>query len=320
MAKLLMKSFVKKDYQKDSSAFLYDLEVEGDESYIVEGIVVHNSHCDVCPEMAQSVYTWETLPFVPRDGSTPCLWRCYCNLEILPRIKIGELSDIPGSATAEALDARGRFAELYDSEGQPVGGEAQQTVEDLYGQMYKSRMMMEITDGEDFATWMAKRMGINQELIDFLEGRGYRATPTVAVSDLVATVRSAAAMPETALLGLDAAGINQEVLFIRANYASFGKLVLQRNGLTFINGKGIRLPVREETDILFSMEDTRVRASPIENKKYFMKIFGKNKVVYDDFVNAYNEAVAAGSRIPNDAAWMRFRELYTNVLGKWVRR
>lgn len=277
-------------------------------------------HCEVCPEMAMGVYTWETLPFVPRDGSTPCLWRCYCNLEILPRIKIGTLSDMPGSATADSLSATGRFAELYDEEGVAVVGEAQQTVEDYYGQMYKARQMMEITEGDELANWVARRIGINQELIDFLEARKYRGVPTVSVSDLVSTVRAAAEMPETALLAGEAAEVGQEVLFIRANFSSFGKLTMGRNQLSFINGKNIRLPVNEETDVLFEMTDTRVTASPAENKKFFMKIFGKNKETYDAFVKVYEQAVEEGSRIPSEVAWIKFRELYDNVLGLWVRK
>jgi hypothetical protein len=227
---------------------------------------------------------------------------------------------VPGSATADSLSAAGRFAELYDEEGEAVGGEAQRTVEDYYGQMYKARQMMEITEGDELANWVARRIGINQELIDFLEARKYRGVPTVSVSDLVSTVRAAAEMPETALLGGEAAEVGQEVLFIRANYSSFGKLAMRRNQLSFINGKNIRLPVNEETDVLFEMTDTRVAASPTENKKFFMKIFGKNKDTYNAFVGCYEQAVEEGSRIPSEVAWIKFRELYDNVIGLWVKK
>jgi len=219
------------------------------------------------------------------------------------------------------LSAAGRFAELFDDEGVAVGGVAQQTVEDYYGEMYKARQMMEVTEGDELANWVARRIGINQDLIDFLEARKYRAVPTVSVSDLVSTVRAAAEMPETALLGGAAEyEVGQEVLFIRANFSSFGKLTMAQNRLFFINGKDIRLPLRDETDILFGLTDTRVTASPTENKKFFLKIFGKNKDTYDAFVSCYEQAVKEGSRIPSEIAWIKFRELYDNVLGMWVRK
>lgn len=40
-------------------------------------------HCDLCPvHAAGSPYTRATLPAVPGDGSTPCVTRCRCRLEV----------------------------------------------------------------------------------------------------------------------------------------------------------------------------------------------------------------------------------------------
>lgn len=54
---------------------LYDLTVDEDASFTVEGRGIHN--CEGCALMMEwTPFTKETLPAVPRDGSTPCLSNC----------------------------------------------------------------------------------------------------------------------------------------------------------------------------------------------------------------------------------------------------
>jgi len=49
---------------------------------------------------------------------------------------------------------------------------------------------------------------------------------------------------------------------------------------------------------------------PRKDKKFLLKVFGGDREVYKDFLKLYDEAVAEGSIIPQEIAWIRFREVY----------
>ena len=49
---------------------------------------------------------------------------------------------------------------------------------------------------------------------------------------------------------------------------------------------------------------------PRRAKKFLLKVFGGDREVYKDFLKLYDEAVAEGSIIPQEIAWIRFREVY----------
>ena len=49
---------------------------------------------------------------------------------------------------------------------------------------------------------------------------------------------------------------------------------------------------------------------PRKEKKFLLRVFGGDREVYKDFLKFYDEAVAEGSIIPQEIAWIRFREVY----------
>jgi len=121
-AKLIKKEFIKKNYDKDKFVLLYDLEVEKDESYIANGIIVHNSHCSDCEVLAQTIWTPKTLPTVPRAGDTQCIVSgrigIYTSkgLKRVSRIKPGDL----------VLTHKGRFRKVVATQKTPYTEEALQ--------------------------------------------------------------------------------------------------------------------------------------------------------------------------------------------------
>lgn len=52
---------------------------------------------------------------------------------------------------------------------------------------------------------------------------------------------------------------------------------------------------------------------PRKEKKFLLKVFGGDREVYKDFLKFYDEAVAEGSVIPQELAWIRFREVYQEM-------
>jgi len=150
---------------KGRKRFRYDLEVEEDHSYLTRGGVI----------------------------SKNCLFRCHCHLEFKPRggkkfLDLGVTPGIPGSASEEALTSPGRWAQVFDSQGRPVRGVFAQDIEELYQRMYKARQM--ITLGVDKRKWIELRRDLNKEVIALTKEKGYRAVPSVSVSELVATIKS----------------------------------------------------------------------------------------------------------------------------------
>jgi len=61
-------------------------------------------------------------------------------------------------------------------------------------------------------------------------------------------------------------------------------------------------------------------ANPRKLKKYYMKVFYGNEAIYKEFLKFYDQAVEEGSSIPEDVAWVRFREQYIDTDEGWVRR
>jgi hypothetical protein len=207
-------------------------------------------HCDVCPIYHDgSPYTWESLPTVPRGGDTPCLWKCYCHLEMRPKTKAKTVS-LAGSATDAALVAPGRFARIFDSKGQQIGGAVQADFEAMYAEMYKARQMVEITTGAEKASWIATRRRLNQAIIERAKGGQYRVVPTVSVKDLVETVKMAEESGGR-LVDFLQIGVADELLFVRSDYSSAGSVFERGNRLWFQSPSGVELEIQNESDILF---------------------------------------------------------------------
>ncbi|RLG66604.1 hypothetical protein DRN93_06060 [archaeon] len=89
-------------------------------------------------------------------------------------------------------------------------------------------------------------------MIALTKEKGYRAVPSVSVSELVVTIKSVQAkggvfVPEQFGLLLE-----EEVFFVRGNYSSIGVITLDRGRLVFKSSNGLILAIEEETDIIFA--------------------------------------------------------------------
>lgn len=213
-------------------------------------------HCDVCPVLAKGLYSWKTLPTIPRGGDTPCLFRCYCGLQIIPP-KGPPRVTVPGRSTQEGQYAPNRYGTLYDANGEPILGTALANIERMYAEMYKARQMIQIKTGATRREWIMKRQAINRNLIDYIKARGYRTVPSVSVRALIETAKSAQAKGGS-LTVFEKLGIGDELVFVRANYSAVGILEVRGNRLVFVGSDGQVLAVDDATDILFVTKKARI--------------------------------------------------------------
>ena len=49
---------------------------------------------------------------------------------------------------------------------------------------------------------------------------------------------------------------------------------------------------------------------PRKDKKFLLKVFGGDREMYKTLLRLYDEAVAEGSVIPDEIAFIRFREMH----------
>jgi len=210
-------------------------------------------HCDDCVRIAAgNPYSWQTLPTTPKAGDTECKYRCYCGLEFQQRKGRGKQFDIPGSGSAQGLQAPNRWARIFDRFGRPISGAPLQDIEDIYQQMNKARQMIEITKAQEKLGWIRTRQQLNNALIN--QYPQYRKIPLVSVKDLTKAVTAAQPARGDLLKSLANVASGTEVTFLRGNYFANGKLFLERGQWVFKDATGVRLAANLETDIVFSLQ------------------------------------------------------------------
>lgn len=208
--------------------------------------------CPDCINLSRRVWTWDTLPTTPRSGSTACLMRCRCHLNMTHKGSLKQFV-IGGRASSAALVAPGRYAFVYDSAGNEIGGELQRLVEDLSARMNKARQMIEISYGADKLRWIATRSSLNQQLIDLQKSRGVVTVPAVSVADLESTIKSIAGKGGTLIEDFSIFVVGDEVLFVRSDFSAVGVLFLENNRMSFKSGSNVIVTLNPETDIIFSL-------------------------------------------------------------------
>jgi len=208
--------------------------------------------CPDCINLSRRVWNWETLPCTPRSGGTQCLMRCRCHLDINHKGSLKQFM-VAGKSSSAALIAPGRYAFVYDSAGNEMGGEIQRLAEDLSARMNKARQMIEISHGADKLHWIATRSSLNQQLIDLQKSRGVVTVPAVSVADLESTIKSIAGKGGSLIKDFSILVVGDEVLFVRSDFSAVGILFLQNNQMTFKSGSNIVAAIDAETDIIFSL-------------------------------------------------------------------
>lgn len=222
----------------------YDLEVDEDHSYVTRGGII----------------------------SKNCLFNCCCHLEITDAARSREqvqMPMLPGMlpTTSLGLTRAGRFSMVYDKYGNMISGDIAAEIERLSMEMNKARQMMHITFGTEKRQWINLRRQSNLEIIGLTQARGYRAVPTVSVSDLLATItdaqKKALAGGESLAVDFGALSVGDEVLFVRGDFSSPGLLYVKGNQLYFKNASDVDIPIAENTDIVFSTRGQASIYSPI---------------------------------------------------------
>jgi hypothetical protein len=70
-------------------------------------------------------------------------------------------------------------------------------------------------------------------------------------------------------------------------------------------------------DVVIRFSDIPLQSDPRKFKKFYMKVL-RNKDLYKEFLEIYDEVVEEGSPIPVKITWIRFRERYKSEDGNWV--
>jgi len=232
--------------------------------------VPQTEHCPVCPIYAKKIYTWKNLPTVPRGGDTPCLFKCYCHLEFVPKAT-GKTFDIPGAiaqagqGTVQGLTAPGRWARATNFAGEPVSPNDAFMLDLLYSNMNKARQMIAL--GVDKKYWIGLRKDFNARIIDYAKTRGLRVTPTTSVKDLVATIKDAnkfkgklIALREPEEYALLSHG--DEVVMVRGDFSSAGVIKVAPDGRRFfIDSDGKEILLDYGKDIFFVVKKNEVTFS-----------------------------------------------------------
>lgn len=168
-------------------ALVYDLTVDGDHTFVIDGFVVSN--CYLCPiHAANSPYTRESIPASPRDGSTPCKSRCRCHLTFKPATGTGPIDP-------ESTEKARPFTErIVDPPPVPPGlrlptPEERAVMRDREIQLNFARR--KAADAEDAGRraeadlWYQKRKELNAEAIAYANERKIHDVPTFRVGDVI---------------------------------------------------------------------------------------------------------------------------------------
>jgi len=278
-------------YAKSAKAQMFNGMVAG----AGQNLIIHwklgtpqGDHCDVCPIYANRQWTWKTLPTVPRAGDTPCLFNCYCHLELTTRQgkRLGGDPDTgksvfqPGGAPGVGTPQRSgqirdtETGEVMDSKLPP---DMAQEHEALRKSLNRYRQMIEVTEGDMLKLAIQARKQLNAKLIALQKQYpGLRFSPTMSVKDLVATVNIAEAKGGTFLLSIQDIQLGDEILLIRGTTSRAGKVVMDASGELVVEfADGTIVPLDAESDLVFRMrsnENTKVGGFTAESFKKFASI------------------------------------------------
>jgi len=156
-------------------AILYDITVEDDHSFILEGLVVSN--CDDCPVInIGSPYTKETLPTWPRNGDTLCRQNCCCFLEYR-RTKTGEDREPRPEGTLPD-----RILKPVAPPGKRLPTRDEQIrLWDLESKVNHARRQISLTEGSAQKEWIRTRREANRKLIELTKKGSIHHVPTFGV-------------------------------------------------------------------------------------------------------------------------------------------
>lgn len=292
--------------------------------------VPQTEHCDVCPQYANhGAYTWQTLPTMPRGGDTPCLFRCYCHLEIKPvtgKMKGGDpdrLLQYGLGSMAPGVPRPTKPGNIANRKGRPIT-DVDVNLEDLHnsirGRLNHARQMIEATKGAERAKWIKSRKSLNDMLLRMSKDYpDYRFLPSMAVKDLVNTVRSA--MGKGGLLSTRVGELapGDEIIWVRGVDSGPGVIFLNAQGargVRFADGSFAMLD--DMYDVNFMMNGKGLQG---KMAKHFVKGFNPNldAQLLDDMMTKLDDIMGFGSPEGAKALALLSERLGFQVTPEYVR-
>lgn len=211
-------------------------------------------HCSDCPILASKTYTWETLPTTPGAGDTACLSNCKCHLEIIkrpPATEWGQGTTQTETPTWSNIGLGARWCSVVNQIGQEMSGGIVDEFAGLWKRLYQARQMVTLsTSLEQKQAWVEIRRVLNNEIIELAKARGVRTLPSVSVSKLVATAKSAINTGARFYIPSEAYVSGMEVVFIRGDFWTPGILSKRGNTWEVKNAQGQTFVVDDASDII----------------------------------------------------------------------
>lgn len=173
---------------KKSGIPLHDLVVEEDHSFVVDGMVVHNSN---------SPYTRLTLPTTPRAGSTKCRTRCKCRLEFragkktqdtteLAYKKDASLSELTKPPVPAGLRRPNDVEQRYVDNLRTKMNYQRRRIAREQQAVKSARTKAALAAAQDrLREAIALRKGYNRQLNEFTERNEIFETPVFSVDDVI---------------------------------------------------------------------------------------------------------------------------------------
>lgn len=261
------------DYEQRAGMYTQALDslfTMGQVSGLPPGTIIHwrlgaAEHCEDCVEWAGgSPYTPDTLPAVPRDGTSRCKSRCKCSLDIDLPEEIEAPADAPTDTDADP-DAAAEFeppppptypspAEApaasvpnLDKFGDPVTDDVAAAINDLRAKINYYRQRAELAKDEDERDeFLNLRRQANSDLIDYEEKAGVYSVPTWSVKELVQAAKEA---PEDSLVtdpGQVTAGKQLALMKGRSVW---------RAKVTTVRGNRVKAKTFDGTDVEFDIDE-----------------------------------------------------------------
>lgn len=173
---------------------LWDISVEEDHSFVIEGLVSHNSNCKCYLDIdyPESVDAPSTQKPTPKPTPPPEL----INIPQTGPLDIPDADLEPDEPDLPAYphpdDAPAASVPSHDIYGDETTDDVAARINDLRAKINYYRQRAELaTDPDERADWFRLRKQANADLIDYEAETGVFSTPTWSVKELVQAVKSA---------------------------------------------------------------------------------------------------------------------------------
>lgn len=288
-------------------------------------------HCRDCLALsAASPWTVGTLPTTPRAGATECLSRCCCHLRFGVRQDKGE-APVKSPRAPAIIGPRPDGTELPDAQ--------QSTISDLFSRMNYHRQMAEALKAgkryqeldpavqERIDLHLQARKALNGLIIKMKTELQVSVKPAYSVGSLLARVDEAVQAGRSVIEAVETIPVKSSVLALSNTFVDVGTVTANsgsvvalmsavRGDVTLYRGRSVFFgDVPGHTVKRTAMTElTSIAAVADENLALVKALDGRLSLV-NLWIRLFNESL--DSSHPEQEAWMKFKQRYSRIAGRW---